>query len=238
MNRRIILSVFVLTFIINIIESPFVMSQSVLSGSQGNKVAVIDSKSEAPLGESENTVNYYPLKTGAEWTLEGVETTPTITNKILDTEMIEDRAYSKIETSHVFNDDAQSAIIFERIEGSRVYRLNPPEKEELLFDFSIGVNQKWKKTYDRVNKARIIRTGRVIDFDMTVNVPAGIFEKCIVYEITDTTIKTDEITYSVIYTYWLAPDIGIVKQSLYVTNGGVILDTWINNLTAYTNPEQ
>ena len=54
---------------------------------------------------SQSSSDYYPLKTGSEWTLEGYGTTPTITNKVIEIERIDGILYAKIEGKCIFKGD-------------------------------------------------------------------------------------------------------------------------------------
>lgn len=108
-----------------------------------------------------------------------------------------------------------------------------------MFDFNTEANQSWSKWYRLEDTTRKTRTGRVIDTSITVEVPAGIFEKCLVYEITDTTKKADEERTCVIYTYWVVPEIGIVKITVNIDGNGlqpVLL--WMHNLSSYSIPDR
>ncbi|MFC1542029.1 tetratricopeptide repeat protein [Candidatus Latescibacterota bacterium] len=195
-------------------------------------------QSSVPASSVDKICDYYPLITGAEWNLDGIGTTPTITYKILGTEKIEDITYFKIESILTGKNSGANNTFYARCENNCVYWLEPPNKEQLIFDFNTGANQRWHKSYQLEDSTRKTRTGRVIDTNITIEVPAGIFEKCLVYEITDTTQKADERLKSVIYTFWLAPEIGIVKITSNIgANSLMPVDLWINNLSTYSIPD-
>ncbi|MBT4484965.1 MAG: hypothetical protein HOC71_14950 [Candidatus Latescibacteria bacterium] len=176
--------------------------------------------------------DYYPLKISSEWKLSGYGTTPTITDKILGIEKINNIQYARIERTN----GEQEVIFYARCEENRVYKLEPPQKEELIFDFNTEINQSWITSinYDDGTKGK--RTGRIIGKDMTVKVPAGVFDGCIVYDITDTR-KTEDGIQAVSYTYWLAPEIGVVKISVNVYHNSLAPgDMWVNDLSSYYIP--
>lgn len=180
------------------------------------------------------TPDYYPLKSGSEWTLTGYGTTPTMTRKVVGTEIIDGIEYAKIETfTRDKNDpEGQKLIAYMRCDENKIYMHNPPKKEELEFDFNSKISEAWITSIAYSNGAEGKRTGRIIGKDMTVTVPAGVFEGCIVYEITEGAKSEDMVPY-VVHTYWLAPDVGIVKMS--VNFGGSIapIDLWVNDLTSF-----
>jgi len=181
---------------------------------------------------------YYPLKTGAEWKLKGIGTTPSISFKILGTEKIEDISYFKIESTMAVEEHSEKNTFYARCEENRIYWLKPPYEERLKFDFNTEPNQSWAKLYKPDSNLKGARTGRIIDTNMTVEVPAGVFEKCLVYEITETSQKTNERLHTIIYTYWMAPEIGIVKMSVNIGGSALApIDLWINNLSTYSIPD-
>ncbi len=69
--------------------------------------------------------DYYPLKIDSEWELVGYGTSPTITNKIIGTEKINNIQYARIERTI----GEQEGIIYARCEENRVYKLIPPQKK-------------------------------------------------------------------------------------------------------------
>ena len=80
---------------------------------------------------------YYPLKTGAEWKLEGIGTSPTMSFKVSGTEKIENMLYFKIECNLAVGDSSvQKNIFYARCENNCVYWLSPPREEKLIFDFN------------------------------------------------------------------------------------------------------
>ena len=180
---------------------------------------------------------YYPLKTGAEWKLEGVGTTPEISFKIVGKKEINGTVYFEILQTHVY-DKEQQITIYARFQNNQVYWLIPPLEERLIFDFYYPLNHGPTLPYISDDATVETRTGRIIDTGMTVEVPAGKFENCLVYEVTDTSRKIDEPLNIVVYTYWLAPDIGIVKLSVNnIASASAPVDQWLNNLSSYSIPE-
>ncbi|MBN1294221.1 MAG: hypothetical protein JXB48_20465 [Candidatus Latescibacteria bacterium] len=178
--------------------------------------------------------DYYPLSKGSEWELKGYGTTPNITIRVVGTEKINNKVYTKIEKKYTNEQSGQNVIIYVRCEGNRVYRFMPPYDELLLFDFNIDINQSWIRTISYDDGSMGKRTGRIIDRNMSVNVPAGEFDRCIVYDITETR-KTDDSINSSTYTFWLAPDVGVVKMAVTISGNAISpVDFWVNDLSSYT----
>jgi len=66
-------------------------------------------------------------------------------------------------------------------------------------NYSVG--QKWDIT------STVMKTAEVVSISETVEVPAGIFSNCIKVE-----ILCQEYGFEYYYTYWIRPDIGIIKS--------------------------
>ena len=183
---------------------------------------------------------HYPLKTGAEWNFEGTGTSPSISFNIVATEKINDKLYSKIEQSlRVVGQEEQKNIqpIFARYEDNRVYWLIPPREEHLMFDFTTQLNQSWTDFQKINNDEKAVTIGRIVGTDITVKVPAGVFEGCLVYEITSSTIRTDDRSTMIYSTYWIAPEIGIIKITHNICSDNLPIDHWINELSNYYIPK-
>jgi hypothetical protein len=195
----------------------------------------------SPVVMAQSVAEYYPLKTGSEWTLEGSgtdPTDPTITYKVIGTEKFGSSVYAKIECKLISQGHKGISLYYERCEKNRIYRLEPGKKEELFLDFSSEINQGWGTITHDPKGREGYRTGRIIGRDMTVRVPAGEFKNCIMCEITDSKKDKDGIStsYSIL---WFAPGTGLVKYSLNLGGGAAgPLDMWVNNLKSYIVPDK
>ncbi|MFC1551730.1 hypothetical protein ACFL6P_04100 [Candidatus Latescibacterota bacterium] len=190
--------------------------------------------------ENNSTIDaqtYYPLKIGSKWTYEGIGTTPDIVNTVSGTEAKEDKTFTKIDAEIIENNNTYSDVVLARCEDNFIFQGKSSGEKKLLFDFNAELNKRWTKRYETEESKIDIRTGRIVDFNMTVNVPAGTFDNCIVYEISDTSSQANERRSLVIYTYWLAPDVGIVKMSINIISGNGPVDSWVSNLRSYSIPE-
>ena len=99
---------------------------------------------------------YYPLKTGSEWTLEGCKTDktdPTLSYKVIGTEKIDNSLYAKIEFKLISQGHEGTSIYYERCEKNRIYRLEPDKKEELIFNFNTEVKYPAYKAGLQSNKS-------------------------------------------------------------------------------------
>jgi hypothetical protein len=184
-----------------------------------------------------NAQTYYPLKIGSTWTYEGIGATPDIVNTVSGTEVKDDKTFTKIDAEIIENNNTYSDVILARCEDNFIFQGKSSGEKKLLFDFNAELNKRWTKRYETKESKIVIRTGRIVDFNMTVNVPAGTFDNCIVYEISDTSSQANVSSSLVIYTYWLAPDVGIVKMSINVIAGYAPVDSWIHNLSSYSIPD-
>jgi len=182
--------------------------------------------------------DYYPLPQGAEWTLKGQGTSPDITWKVVGTESISGRDYVKIEDIYDEGEnDRQPVIKYARCDGGRIYWLVPPGEEVLMFDLDAVINEWWTETVTHPDGSKGIRTGGIIDWNMTVNTPAGSFDNCIVCNLIETR-ETDHGITTTPYTFWLAPGVGIVKMTLTINSGLFSIDSWVNDLSEYTLPRE
>jgi hypothetical protein len=191
---------------------------------------------------SQSLAEYYPLKTGSEWILKGYGANPTITSTVIGTERINGVLYTVIEGKAVEEIGEQigeqNVVYYERCEDNRVYRLKPNENEEhMMFDFNCDITQHWHTSYTSHDGSLIHIVGRPIGKEITVNVPAGEFENCIVFEVTDTRKKDGKI-HAQHNTFWYAPRVGLVKMTFNLGGGSALVpvDFWVNDLTHYHIP--
>ncbi|MBA7705281.1 hypothetical protein ES703_114107 [subsurface metagenome] len=183
-------------------------------------------------------LDYFPISDGAYWiydyTLkEGFsEQTGTRTVTISGTEEINGKEY------WVTMEDDELSGIHTRIENNIVYSHIlvhetvelfgtdiPLDSDLLSFDLNLEPGATWKilEFEDSKTGNGFIITGEYIGKE-DVTVPAGIFEGCKKFEIT-TVLKIGAGTTKINVNYnWLAPDVGVVKNTQRITLGLEVTD--------------
>ncbi len=163
---------------------------------------------QAKTGE-EKTPNYFPLKLGTKWSYEAKQAGKTIKleNQIAKIETIDGKSLSVLEksvngtvagTEHLAATD--KGVFRHRVDGTE---LSPPV---CVLKSTLKKDDTWESESTIANEQIKVKA-KVLDAE-EVTVPAGKFKAFRV-----------EVEYSVAgmqatLTFWFAPDVGIVKQSM------------------------
>ena len=178
---------------------------------------------------------YYPLAVGADKFFAGKLTNFSISEKIIGTETLSGKSYFKIENTRIIeNQGEETTILYERISDNKVYLYND-SGEKPLFDFNLKPFEPWEAYRTNEDWGISTRTITIVAEGVTVEVPAGIFDNCIVYEMTNYSFLENKFQRNV-STYWMAPNIGTVKMIYNLWDNGLELATWYQELSTYNKP--
>jgi len=179
---------------------------------------------------------YYPLAVGADKFFAGKLTNFSISEKIIGTETLNGKSYFKIENTRIIeNQGEETTVLYERISDNIVYLMRSSGKEEPLFNFNLKPFEPWQVYHTTEDWGISTRTITIVAEGVTVEVPAGRFDNCIVYEMTNYSFLGSEFQRN-ISTYWMAPDIGVVKRIININHNGLELANWLHELSTYNKP--
>ena len=103
-----------------------------------------------------------------------------------------------------------------------------------MFDLGSGIKDYHLETYYNSDGSEGRRGIWIVDKDMTVTVPAGTFDDCIMCQVTESANNGDTGS-NIVYSYWFAPHVGMVKMTTIIMVGGSSpIDIWVNELASYT----
>ena len=185
--------------------------------------------------ESYSAEEYYPLKVGIFWiyqaTVIGERGEETIyTDKYEITETIQQNNIEYyVEKREIGG--YRSFIMYLRISNNILYGINLDEgnEEKSYLNFNLSIGESWTPTGTPIPET--------LDGIVDVKVPAGIFENCLKFVATGTTIE-DGIQKKIMVKEYYAPQVGRVKSVLTKTDiNGNVLYSEICDLTSYSIPE-
>ena len=181
---------------------------------------------------------YYPLAVGADKFFAGKLTNFSISEKIIGTETLNGTSYYTIENTRIIEDQGEeTSILYERISDNIVYLMRSSGKEEPLFNFNLKPFEPWQAYRINEDWGISARTLTIVAEGVTVEVPAGRFDNCIVYEMTNYSLLENENKFQRnVSTYWMAPDIGVVKMIININHNGLELANWLHELSTYNKP--
>ena len=179
---------------------------------------------------------YYPLAVGADKFFAGKLTNFSISEKIIGTETLNGKSYFKIENTRIMeNQGEETTVMYERVSDNIVYLMRSSGKEEPLFNFNLKPFEPWQAYRTTEDWGISTRTVTIVADGVTVEVPAGRFDNCLVYEMTNYSFLENKFQRNV-STYWMAPDIGVVKMIYNLWDNGLELATWYEELSTYNKP--
>ena len=158
-----------------------------------------------------------------------------ISEKIIGTETLNGKSYFKIENTRIIeNQGEETTVLYERISDNIVYLFND-SGEKPLFNFNLKPFEPWQVYRTTEEWGISTRTITIVADGVTVEVPAGRFDNCLVYEMTNYSFLENKFQRNV-STYWMAPDIGTVKMIYNLWDNGLELATWYQELSIYNKP--
>jgi len=129
---------------------------------------------------------YYPLLVGADKFFAGKLTNFSISEKIIGTETLNGKSYFKIESTRIMeNQGEETTVMYERISDNIVYLMRSSGKEEPLFNFNLKPFEPWQAYHTTEDWGISTRTITIVADGVTVEVPAGRFDNCLVCEMTN-----------------------------------------------------
>ena len=184
---------------------------------------------------------YYPLAVGAEKFFIGKSTNYSILEKIIGIETLNGKSYFRIENLRMTKNQGkeppvlrETSVLYERISDNSVYSYND-SGEKLLFNFNLKPFEPWEAYRINEDWGISTRTITIVAQGVTVEVPAGKFDNCLVYEMTHYSFLENKFGRN-IWTFWVAPNIGIVKRIININDNGLELANWLEELGNYTMP--
>jgi|GEM_PF-6976574 hypothetical protein len=184
---------------------------------------------------NESAEKYYPLKIGASWTYEAAvskigasDTTYTDTYAITDTVTYEGQPYF---VEHREIGGYGTLSLYLRTGGNILYGTDPNQTgEELTYlNFNLFLGDSWTPSATQLEETFIA----IVD----VEVPAGIFENCIIFRAVGYQLENDIVVKNDIKEYYAA-NVGRVKSILMKTDvTETVVLSEVTVLKSYEIPE-
>lgn len=164
--------------------------------------------------------DYFPLAEGHTWTYQvtGRGNTEETVKKVSGKEKVGDRDCFVIEDSG-FAGDMQKMIMAADKEGVWVRRMRRELKDPWLWlKLPLAKGNTWSSTIASPNSDRVATLEFAAGDEEEIKVPAG------TYKARRVTMKGSEKKASIEVVMWFAPDVGEVRRSLKIIDGGKVED--------------